>query len=213
MNVITEYPNLKAPFNQNSVKLEKNSRTIEDVPTKVPTEEVNTVQDKFVKSSDNDTGIYSRETILNQIRETEQQRIEAFQKMIQSLISEQANSFKLSVYVPSIDGSSVSLVDLNVTQEAIDKAKIAISEDGEYGVNAVAERIMNMAKALAGGDNSKLELLRNAVTKGFDFVKNLYGDNYPEICQNTYTEVMNRFDEWQKSIDEPPTYETIQSKK
>ena len=60
--------------------------------------------------------------------------------MIQSLISEQANSFKLSVYVPSIDGSSVSLVDLNVTQE-IDKAKIAISEDGEYGVNAVAERL------------------------------------------------------------------------
>lgn len=203
MNINANYSGLKTPFIQDNVKLDKNSKTIENAASISPAEKVNTLQDTFVKSTADDAGIYSRDNIINQIRADEQQRIESFQKMIQSLLSEQTDSFKLSVYVPSIDDSSVSLIDLNVTQKAIDKAKIAISEDGEYGANAVAERIMNMAKALAGGDNSKLELLRNAVSKGFESVSNLYGDNYPEICKNTYTEVMNRFDEWQSSIDKP----------
>ena len=203
MNINTNYSGLKAPFGQDNVKLDKNGKSIENVVVIPHTNEVNTVQDEFVKSTTDDSGIYSKDNIINQIRADEQQRIESFQKMIQSLLSEQTNSFKLSVYVPSADGSGVSLVGLNVTQEAIDKAKVAISEDGEYGVNAVADRIMNMAKALSGGDNSKLELLRNAVSKGFDSVSKLYSDNYPEICKNTYTEVMNRFDEWQNSIDKP----------
>lgn len=203
MNINTNYSGLKAPFGQDNVKFDKNGKAVENVVVIPPTNEVNTVQDEFVKSTTDDSGIYSKDNIINQIRADEQQRIESFQKMIQSLLSEQTNSFKLSVYVPSADGRGVSLVGLNVTQEAIDKAKVAISEDGEYGVNAVADRIMNMAKALSGGDNSKLELLRNAVSKGFDSVSKLYGDNYPEICKNTYTEVMNRFDEWQNSIDKP----------
>ncbi|WPC39656.1 hypothetical protein [Clostridium sp. JS66] len=80
-------------------------------------------------------------------------------------------------------------------------AQKAISEGGPYSVNAVADRIMTMAKALAGGDPNKLQQMRDAVEKGFkeagfDFKKETKSD-LPQICQDTCKEVMRRFDELQ----------------
>ena len=63
-----------------------------------------------------------------------------------------------------------------------------------WGVDAVATRLMDMAMALSGGDPSKAELLRDAVQKGFAAVGDL--DSLPQVCQDTYTETMKRFDYW-----------------
>lgn len=81
-------------------------------------------------------------------------------------------------------------------------AKAAISEGGEYSVGKVADRIMTMATALAGDDPDKLQKMRDAVEEGFsqaglDF-KNATKTDLPQICQDTYTEVMKRFDKLQK---------------
>ena len=193
MKINEIHPNIITPFNQDNISFNKNSKITDGLIAKLSIKEERTLQDAYVKSSEYQNDIYSRDNIINQLKASEQQRIESFQKMIQDLIFKQTDGYKLSIS----DGSKISLVGINVTQETIDSAKVAISEDGEYGINAVADRIMNMAKALARGDNSKLELLRNAVSKGFGYVENLYGDNYPEVCKDTYSEVMNRFDEWQ----------------
>lgn len=80
-------------------------------------------------------------------------------------------------------------------------AKEAIGEGGAYSVNAVADRIMTMAKVIAGDDPKKLEQMRAAVEKGFleagvDFKKATNSD-LPQICKDTCTEVMKRFDELQ----------------
>ena len=56
--------------------------------------------------------------------------------------------------------------------------------------------IMDMAKALSGGDASKIEELRKAVEKGFKAAGVELGGKLPSISQNTYTEVMKRFDDW-----------------
>jgi len=80
-------------------------------------------------------------------------------------------------------------------------AKEAIAEGGAYSVNAVADRIMTMAKAIAGDDPDKIQQMRDAVEKGFsqaglDFNKATKSD-LPQISKDTYTEVMKRFDELQ----------------
>ena len=80
-------------------------------------------------------------------------------------------------------------------------AKQAIAEGGAYSVNAVADRIMTMATAIAGDDPNKIQQMRDAVEKGFsqaglDFKKATKSD-LPQICKDTYTEVMKRFDELQ----------------
>ena len=80
-------------------------------------------------------------------------------------------------------------------------AQAAIAEGGAYSVNAVADRIMTMATALAGDDQGKLQKMRDAVEKGFsqaglDF-KDATNSDLPQICKDTYTEVINRFDKLQ----------------
>jgi hypothetical protein len=80
-------------------------------------------------------------------------------------------------------------------------AKQAIEEGGAYSVNAVADRIMTMAQYIAGEDPNKIQQMRDAVEKGFsqaglDFSKATKSD-LPQICKDTYTEVMKRFDDLQ----------------
>ena len=62
----------------------------------------------------------------------------------------------------------------------------------------MATRLMDMAKALSGGDPSKIEELRTAVQKGFKAAGVDLGGKLPGICNDTYDEVMRRFDEWAK---------------
>jgi len=80
-------------------------------------------------------------------------------------------------------------------------AKEAISEGGAYSVNAVADRIMTMATAIAGDDQDKLQQMRDAVEKGFEkaglVFKNATKSDLPQISKDTYTEVMKRFDKLQ----------------
>lgn len=85
--------------------------------------------------------------------------------------------------------SLVKDLGIGTTPEA---AAEAISENGNWGVNAVATRLIDMAISLSGGDMSKISMLREAVQKGFAQVGNL--EDLPEVCQQTYDEVMKRFD-------------------
>ena len=55
-----------------------------------------------------------------------------------------------------------------------------------------------MAKALSGGDVSKLELLKNAVIKGFEAAETTWGGKLPSITDETYDLIMKGFDEWAK---------------
>ena len=91
------------------------------------------------------------------------------------------------------------------------EAQAAISEGGAYSVDAVATRIMDLATALAGDDETMLAKMRSAVEKGFGMAKQTFsqitGENkLPQICQDTYKEVMNRFDKLQdKSTEDSST--------
>lgn len=82
-------------------------------------------------------------------------------------------------------------------------AEAAISEGGAYSIDSVATRIMDLATALAGDDSTMLAKMRTAVEKGFreagsTFSKITREDKLPQICQDTYKEVMNRFDKLQE---------------
>lgn len=76
---------------------------------------------------------------------------------------------------------------------------VEVSGETDWGIDAVATRIMDMAVSLSGGDSSKLETLRNAVTKGFEQAGVQFGKELPDISQNTYKEVMKRFDYWKEN--------------
>ncbi|MCI7804025.1 MAG: hypothetical protein MR503_02965 [Oscillospiraceae bacterium] len=174
------------------------------VAEKIKSDEKEVRTDSFTKSAETkteETGIYSRESLLEQLRNSEEQRVKAFEDTIRSMVAQQGQVINFT-----FRGQG-----LHVTEEQRAEAEKSISEGGEYSVDSVAGRIMDMAKALAGEDSSKISMLREAVQKGFSGAASLLGkkdDEMPEITKNTYTEVMKRFDDWENSFKEKAEAET-----
>lgn len=168
------------------------------VAEKIKSDDKEVRTDSFTKSTETkteETGIYSRESLLEQLRKSEEQRVKAFEDTIRSMAAQQGQTINFTFRG----------IGLHVTEEQRAAAEKSISEGGEYSVNAVADRIMDMAKALAGEDSSKISILREAVQKGFSGAASLLGkkdDEMPGITKDTYSEVMKRFDEWENSFKE-----------
>ncbi|KLO22759.1 hypothetical protein X275_05645 [Marinitoga sp. 1197] len=74
-------------------------------------------------------------------------------------------------------------------------------EDGQWSPEAVSDRIIEFAKSISGGDKSKINLLKDAVKKGFDDVKGILGGKLPEVSEKTYDLVMKKFEAWEKGED------------
>lgn len=87
---------------------------------------------------------------------------------------------------------------LTVDQTTIDEAKAAISEDGEWGVRKVAERILSFAKFAMNDDPAQMQKIRDAVELGFSQAKEALGGSLPEISQKTYDTIMAEFNRWAK---------------
>lgn len=160
-----------------------------------------TLNEGYEKSEETistDSGIYSRESIMKTVEQIEEQRQTALSTMISEMLGQQAQSTGLDF----IFGTGTSSLDISsITQADINDAQNSIEGDGYWSVNSVATRIMDMAELLANGDSSKLATLKDAVIKGFGGAISQFGydsiDQMPDITQQTYTEVMNRFEKWE----------------
>lgn len=85
---------------------------------------------------------------------------------------------------------------LEIDAEAKAEAEKLISVDGEYGAKQTADRIMEFAKALSGGDKGKISELRDAIKQGFQEASDALG-GLPDVSQKTYDEIMARLDQWE----------------
>lgn len=131
---------------------------------------------------------------INEIKQDFARNTESFKKMVETMIEKQGK--KVSQVLKDLaEGKDVQITVDSETQAA---AQEAISEDGYFGVNKTSERIIDFAKALSGGDKSKIETLRNAFKEGFESAKEAFGGELPEISQQTYDKVMQGFDDWAK---------------
>lgn len=205
---ITQVKNTDSCFSKNEVKNVRSSSKCDGTGTAEKSEKENglakkpdTLTDGFSKSNEvtsKDTGIYTREAITKTLDQCEEQRTEAFVKMISDMLEAQVGNCTLSL------SDIYDNIKKNFTEEDMEEAEKSISDGGYYSVDAVATRIMDMATALAGDDPSKISVLREAVVKGFGQAAETLGlkeDDMPEITKSTYTEVMKRFDDWEKSYE------------
>lgn len=144
--------------------------------------------DQFVKSDTTPSVTYSRSTAVEELKAMEEKRMNSFIEMLKGMIAKQGEEHNVELFD----------LKLNVTANDSLKAQEAIAEGGEWSVDAVATRIMDMAKALSNGDKSKIGALRTAVEQGFGEARKAWSGKMPGITDQTYTEVMKRFDEWEK---------------
>ena len=117
--------------------------------------------------------------------------ISAFRAMTQALIKAQSENYT---------GSLKADIQKIIGNVEIDDADLSFDNDPEWGVEAVADRILAFAKALADGDPSKIAMLRDAVKKGYQMAEKAWGGALPGISGRTMDRVMQGFDEWEKEL-------------
>lgn len=89
---------------------------------------------------------------------------------------------------PSLSSSEVNSLRSKAVED--------ISEDGYFGVKQTSERILSFAKALTGGDPSRVEEMRKYIDKAFGDVRKMFGGKLPDISEKTYGAIMKGLDEW-----------------
>ena len=158
--------------------------------SKTQTEETTPKTDTFTKSEPQENITYEppKKLTAEQVDALKRQVEESMQNLAKQMLGEQYKIAKTAN--GKVDFAALAKdLGIGTTPEA---AAEAISENGNWGVNAVSTRIIDMAVNLSGGDTSKIGMLREAVQKGFAQVGKL--EDLPEVCQQTYDEIMKRFD-------------------
>lgn len=123
------------------------------------------------------------------------QQTSSFKEMIRKMLEKQG----IQATTALGDLHDAVLVDPETKAKAIE----AISENGYWGVEKTSARILDFAKALSGGDPSKIEALKSAFERGFAAAEKAFGGKLPEISKQTYDKVMKAFDDWKNEGTKP----------
>jgi len=125
---------------------------------------------------------------ISELWDRHMERVESFRQMVETLLNQQAERQGLA------DGWSIR--DIEISPEMRAEASAMIDEGGYFSVEETAGRILDFAVALTGGDPAQIEVMRDAVQRGFDAAERFFGGELPEITHQTHAAVMNGFDEW-----------------
>ena len=101
-----------------------------------------------------------------------------------------------------IDAARFGMPEVATNPE--DAAK-AVGEGGEWSVEAVSDRIFNLASAIAGDDPERLQAMRDAVEEGFKQAGIAWKDatgqsDMPDITSKTLERVRSQFDDRAKEL-------------
>lgn len=132
----------------------------------------------------------TNEEMISRLKLDAENRLEQLRNIVEKLISKQAGAFADANDI----WSALREGKLEVDPETRAQAQKDIAEDGYWGVNQTSDRIIDFAVALTGGDESKLEKMRDAFKKGYEQAEKTWGGKLPEISQKTYDAVMEKFD-------------------
>lgn len=122
---------------------------------------------------------------------------ENLRKLVEALILRQNKNYKTSAE----DSAKDLMADLGLTTEDVEAARQTVSENGDFGVKAVSDRLVDFAISISGGDKSKLSELISAIDEGFAAAKDALGGTLPDISRQTYDETMRKLNEWANETD------------
>lgn len=154
----------------------------------------------FEKSSDADTSgaitnkTYTQNTSLVEMMKADQESIQnQLLSYVQETLMGQGNALAASnddVWKFLASGN------YTVSEAAKEEATKAISEGGYWSAEKTSDRIVEFAKALTGGDPSKIEGMRAAIEDGFKEATKAWGKDLPSITNDTYDLIQKKLDSW-----------------
>ena len=134
---------------------------------------------------------YAQNTeLVNKLKADAEAHTQQLQNIVQQLMTKQGQTYNTANDIWKFLASGNFTVDAATKEQA----QKDIAEDGYWGVEQTSDRIIDFAKALTGGDPSKIEDMREAFKKGYEQAEKTWGDELPEISEKTYDAVMEKFD-------------------
>lgn len=157
------------------------------------TSDVAAVYEPSKDAKDSTPKIYKQDTAtIATMKADAEKRTQELRNLVKKLLLEQGQKFNESedMYKLLREGK------LDVDPETAAQAAKDVSEDGYYGVKQTSERLFSFAYALAGGDPSKAQMLKDAFIQGYKEAEKAWGGELPEISKQTYDATIKKFDEW-----------------
>lgn len=184
--------NNQIPLNQETVNQQNTSgvKTLKknDDTGSFATMDTITISNKSESTITYTSAAYSNSAHTSSISSEEMkgEQYELLRQLVTNMLKEQGIDFKIATGTSEIDISEIS-------QE---EAQELIAEDGYFGVEQTSDRIVDLAIATAGGDVSKLDVIKQGVEKGFNEALEAFGGWLPDISYNTFDAVMEKLDHW-----------------
>lgn len=161
----------------------------------------------YEKSTEQETSgktTYTRDTVtLSEISKQVEAKLAPLRATVEKLITQQnirsgtASGLSYDDIMEKYDGKLKEFYEnLEVDDDTRLKAQEDISEDGFWGVKQTAARAVEFAKALAGGDRSKVDALKQAIEEGYKAAEKAWGGELPDICQKTQAATLQGLDDW-----------------
>jgi len=158
------------------------------------------------KSNDTpDDGAYNKKTasrvrsegVMSQIDSIRRQNAEQLIQMIHDVLSMQGRQGFIAR--GKLENAIVGLKNYlenggTVTPEEQAAAAAAIADDGPWGVEAVSDRLVEMAVKFAGGDESKFNMMKSAIEAGFKAAEAVWGGTLPDISYRTFEATMRKLE-------------------
>lgn len=193
VNGVTPTPQTTAAYNSYSVT--ENTKAAETTETKKTENAAETgvvYEPSKEAATDSAKKTYKPDTnLVNKLKADAEARTAQLRSLVEKMMTGQADSYGKANDIWSF------LREGNFTVDPATKlqAQADIAEDGYWGVKQTSERILDFAKALTGGDPSKIEDMRAAFEKGYKQAEKTWGGKLPDISKQTYDAVMKGFDD------------------
>ena len=153
--------------------------------------------DRDVYIPSQETGVESNEALAERLKAEQAAIQERFLRTVRESITQQGKEVVAGEGIWKL----IAQGDFQVDPQMKAAAQEAISEDGYWGVEQTAQRIVDFAKALAGSDPEMADTAMEAFIKGYEEAEEAWGGALPEICGKTYDRAMELFDEWKQGTD------------
>ncbi|MCR4606001.1 MAG: hypothetical protein K5639_08405 [Eubacterium sp.] len=151
--------------------------------------------DKTAESEAVDPRQKDYDAIIQKLNSELDAHTQQMQNLVKQLLGEQADTFQTSL--ADTYRKMAELAD----PETIEQAKKDVAEDGFWGVEKTSDRMVEMAKALAGGDSTKADELIGAVKKGFEQATSAWGEDLPEISSKTIDATIKKLEQWRDGTE------------
>ena len=180
---------------QASTYTAKESKKVEEAPAKA--EESAAVYEKSEtakKATYDSKNPKVDQATIDKLKADAEARYASLASLVEKCLTKQGQTYQFASLSDLMKGVVSGQVE--VDPEVVEQAKKDVAEDGYWGVEQTAERIVSFAKALTGGDATKLEEMRKAIDKGFGDAEKVWGDELPEISAKTRDRINEMLDEW-----------------